>query len=110
MPAGASDAELAAAAGCNLFTQAPEIKNWLVATLAALAPVSAVVTMGAYAYLDGELHVRVSLAMDAIMAGVAAARKVWLVRRGVFRRAYQIKCYRRRARAWRTCARRRMSL
>ena len=73
-PKDATDEWLAANAGGNLFTQTPEIKNWVVATLASLAPAGAAATVGGYAYLDGELHVRVSLAMDAIMAGVAAAR------------------------------------
>eukprot|EP00051_Salpingoeca_urceolata_P027182 m.480339 g.480339 ORF g.480339 m.480339 type:complete len:781 (+) comp21794_c0_seq1:714-3056(+) len=57
-------------AGCNLFTQTPEICNWITA----LEPTKDF-TVGGYAYLDGEAHVRVSLAMDAIMAGVAANRK-----------------------------------
>ncbi len=65
---------MAAAAGANLFTQAPEIKTWIINTLALYAK-DKVVTIGGYAYLDGELHVRVSLAMDAIMAGVSASRK-----------------------------------
>ncbi|KNC73934.1 hypothetical protein SARC_13507 [Sphaeroforma arctica JP610] len=64
------NADLFAHAGCNLFTQTPEIKNWLVD----LYPDQAFI-IGAYAYLDGELHVRVSLAMDAIIQGVCAARK-----------------------------------
>ena len=32
--------------------------------------------MGGYAYLDGELHVRVAMAMDAIMAQCCARRAV----------------------------------
>eukprot|EP00048_Salpingoeca_helianthica_P005841 m.92232 g.92232 ORF g.92232 m.92232 type:complete len:782 (-) comp13770_c4_seq1:67-2412(-) len=53
---------LAKHAGANLFTQTPEIANWL----SALLPEKEFV-IGGYAYLDGELHVRVALAMDAIM-------------------------------------------
>lgn len=30
--------------------------------------------IGSYAYLDGEMHVRVAMAMDAICKGVCAAR------------------------------------
>ena len=63
------DAAIYAAAGSNMFTTAPEICNWLAASFKGKDLV-----IGGYAYLDGELHVRVSLAMDSIMAGVAAAR------------------------------------
>ncbi|KNC86978.1 hypothetical protein SARC_00871 [Sphaeroforma arctica JP610] len=64
-----SDTELFANAGCNLFSETPEIKNWLIN----VHPSKAFI-IGAYAYLDGELHVRVSLAMDAIIAGVCEKR------------------------------------
>lgn len=60
-----TDADLAAAAGCNLLTQTPEILDWL----KSVHPRELLV-VGAYAYLDGELHVRVSLAMDAIIKGL----------------------------------------
>jgi hypothetical protein len=56
------DASIAAAAGANLLTQTPEILDWL----RGVFPKEPLV-VGAYAYLDGELHVRVSLAMDAII-------------------------------------------
>jgi hypothetical protein len=56
------DAALAAAAGANLLTQTPEVLDWLKGVF----PKEPLV-VGAYAYLDGELHVRVSLAMDAII-------------------------------------------
>ncbi len=53
--AGGDDVkELAKVAGCNLFTQAPEIKNWV----SAVAPGKQLV-IGGYAYLDGALHVQV---------------------------------------------------
>lgn len=60
---------MAASAGCNLFTQTPEINNWL-QTVQKGKPL----IVGGYAYLDGALHVKVALAMDAIMAGICAAR------------------------------------
>jgi hypothetical protein len=56
------DAALAAAAGANLLTQTPEILDWLKGVF-----LKEPLVVGAYAYLDGELHVRVSLAMDAII-------------------------------------------
>jgi len=61
--------DLAKFAGCNLFTQTPEVKNWLVD----VAPGSDLV-IGGYAYLDSAAHVQVSLAMVAIMEGVMAVR------------------------------------
>jgi hypothetical protein len=57
-----TDDEIAEVSGANLLTQTPEILDWLRAT----CPGKPLV-VGAYAYLDGELHVRVSLAMDAII-------------------------------------------
>jgi len=60
---------MAAQAGCNLFTQTPEINNWL-QTVQPKKPL----IIGGYAYLDGALHVKVALAMDAIMAGICATR------------------------------------
>lgn len=46
--------------GANLLTQTPEIANWLQTFEQRL-------DLAALAYLDGEKHVRVALAMDAIM-------------------------------------------
>eukprot|EP00611_Tribonema_gayanum_P018916 TRINITY_DN3221_c0_g1_i3.p1 TRINITY_DN3221_c0_g1~~TRINITY_DN3221_c0_g1_i3.p1 ORF type:complete len:570 (-),score=234.90 TRINITY_DN3221_c0_g1_i3:293-1939(-) len=63
--AGMSDEQIAGVAGCNLLTETPEILDWLRSTHAGKPLV-----VGAYAYLDGELHVRVSLAMDAIIKGL----------------------------------------
>jgi hypothetical protein len=62
--------EIAANAGCNLLTQPAEISNWL----KSLYPDERLV-IGGYAYLDGELHVKVAVAMDAIMEAVCEARK-----------------------------------
>ncbi|NTU84270.1 MAG: hypothetical protein HGA45_33720 [Chloroflexales bacterium] len=57
----------ASLAGANLLTQAPEIAAWLMTLDTPL-------DIAALAYLDGEQHVRVSLAMDGIIAGVSAER------------------------------------
>lgn len=49
-------------AGCNLMTQTPEITRWL----RDLYPEKDLI-IGTYVYLDGEAHVRVALACDAIV-------------------------------------------
>ena len=54
-------------AGANLLTQTPELIAWLQALDVPL-------DIAAIAYLDGERHVRVSLAMDAIMTSISHAR------------------------------------
>ncbi|NHB58879.1 hypothetical protein [Acinetobacter shaoyimingii] len=46
--------------GANLLTQTPEIAQWLIQNKQQL-------DLAAIAYLDGEKHVRVSMAMDTIM-------------------------------------------
>lgn len=61
-------------AGCDLLTQTPEIRNWLLSVL----PMGAKVTVGCYTYLDSDAHVRVSLACDAIMVELAEKRKAAL--------------------------------
>ncbi|WP_374663136.1 hypothetical protein [Acinetobacter sp.] len=53
--------------GANLLTQIPEIAQWLVSNEHQL-------DLAAIAYLDGEKHVRVSMAMDAIMQYVSAQK------------------------------------
>lgn len=68
-----SDDELYAASGCNLFTDTPEIRNWLLP----LYP-GKTFTVGSYAYLNGALHVQVSLAMDAICKDLSEQRKASL--------------------------------
>lgn len=50
--------------GCNLLTQTPEIVTWLSSMPVAL-------DIAAIAYLDGEKHVRISMALDAIMSTVS---------------------------------------
>jgi hypothetical protein len=57
-------------AGSNLITQAPEIYNWLLPLYPGLPLV-----VGCYVYLDGEAHVKVALACDAIMKGLCENRK-----------------------------------
>ncbi len=61
-------ADTAAVAGADLIADAPEIAAWL-------ATATAPLTVGAYAYLDSAQHVRVSVAMDAIQAQLAAHRR-----------------------------------
>uniref|UniRef100_A0A6U2CT40 very-long-chain (3R)-3-hydroxyacyl-CoA dehydratase n=1 Tax=Hemiselmis andersenii TaxID=464988 RepID=A0A6U2CT40_HEMAN len=61
-----SGEELYQLAGCNLMTQAPEIAAWVSDTVPVVCK-GKPVTIGGYAYLDGELHVRVNLACDMIM-------------------------------------------
>ena len=53
--------------GANLLTQTPEIAHWLVNNEHDL-------DLAAIAYLDGEKHVRVSMAMDSIMQYVSAQK------------------------------------
>jgi len=67
IPPGAMVKQGIESAGANLLTQTPEIAAWL-KTLATPLDIAAL------AYLDGEKHVRVSLAMDAIMSTVSAAQ------------------------------------
>jgi hypothetical protein len=67
-----SGSALAAVAGADLLTQAPEIRTWL-------AGIPGPFTLGNYVYADGPLHVRVSLAIDAIgMDLVGAGHDVML--------------------------------
>merc|ERR1712176_477942 len=64
-----SDDEIYANAGCNLFTHTPMIRDWLMC----LYP-GKKFTVGSYAYLNGALHVQVSLAMDAIVRDLSEKR------------------------------------
>jgi len=64
----ASDESLAAVAGSDLLTTAPEIRTWLAALDRAFC-------IGGYAYMHGQNHVRVEVAMDAIMEDLAAQRR-----------------------------------
>lgn len=55
-------------AGADLIVDTPELADWL-------AIAEGPLTVGAYAYLDSALHVRVSAAMDCIQARLAAQRR-----------------------------------
>mmetsp|Transcript_23544 Transcript_23544/g.41659 ORF Transcript_23544/g.41659 Transcript_23544/m.41659 type:complete len:786 (+) Transcript_23544:140-2497(+) len=68
-----TDDQLVAAAGGNLMTQVADIKNWLL-RLPQLKDTKNKVTIGNYTYLNGGLHVKLSLCADAIMKSVIAAR------------------------------------
>ncbi len=55
-------------AGANLLTDAPEIAAWL-------CNMSPTLDIASLAYLDGEQHLRVAMAMDAISHTVATAKR-----------------------------------
>lgn len=55
-------------AGCDLLGQTPEIRSWL----STVHPGKEIV-VGAYAYLDGPLFFRLSMAMDAIIQDLTTA-------------------------------------
>ena len=65
--------KLYANAGCNLFTDTPRIRDWVL-NLYPGKPMA----VGSYAYLNGALHVQVSLAMDAICKDMSEKRKAGL--------------------------------
>jgi hypothetical protein len=69
-PRMASTADDIAACGADMLLHAPEIAAWLLAQAGASGDA---VDVGHIAYLDGERHVRVALAMDAIGAALSAA-------------------------------------
>ena len=64
-PTGLDD--LAAVAGANLIESAPELRVWL-------AQAEGPLTVGNYVYADSGLHVRASVAADAVMTGLQAER------------------------------------
>uniref|UniRef100_A0A7S1CE12 Uncharacterized protein n=1 Tax=Bicosoecida sp. CB-2014 TaxID=1486930 RepID=A0A7S1CE12_9STRA len=64
------DAAVASVAGCDLLGQTPEIKNWVLEVSEGHR-----IVIGNHTYLDGELHVRLSIAADAIIAACQQARK-----------------------------------
>jgi len=64
LDAGVSSADLKHKLGANLLTQLPEVVTWLNQFKSSL-------DLAAIAYLDGEKHVRVSMAMDTIMSLVS---------------------------------------
>jgi len=65
----ADEDALCAASGCNLFTETPLIRDWLLDIYPGKP-----MCVGSYAYLDGALHVQVSLAMDAITGDLSEKR------------------------------------
>ena len=70
---GARDLDaLAEAAGCDLMMEPKEIGDWLEAWIKTL-PTSARVCVGNYAYLDGELHVKLALCADSLIDKVLRA-------------------------------------
>lgn len=64
----ADDSRLAELAGADLLTATPQIRNWLVSMPEPLA-------LGCFAYLDGEAHVRLAVAMDALINDLLALRR-----------------------------------
>ena len=62
---GGAPADLAARAGADLLTAAPEIRTWL-------AESGTPFVLGNYAYADGAMFVRVAVAADAIAADLAS--------------------------------------
>jgi hypothetical protein len=69
----ADDDDLHASSGCNLFTDTPRIRDWVIK----LYP-DKKLSVGSYAYLNGALHVQVSLAMDAICKDLSEKRQAAL--------------------------------
>lgn len=64
--ASCSDDELTTQAGCDLLNEPKEIADWLCGLVAKL-PSTAKVCIGNYTYLDGELHVKLSLCADSLI-------------------------------------------
>lgn len=56
-------------AGCDLLAQTPEVRNWLLTVRKGERLI-----VGAYAYLDGPLFLRVSMAMDAVIESLIVER------------------------------------
>ena len=65
-----SEEELIKASGSNLLNSTPEIANWLAEVVKGKN-----VTIGNYTYLDGALHVQLSLACDALIKRVCEVNK-----------------------------------
>ena len=62
-----TDAEIAASAGADVITDAPELTEWLLGLEGPL-------TVGDYVYAPGGVQVRASTAVDAVMATLAERR------------------------------------
>lgn len=65
-----TDEELFKCSGANLFEQTPELCTWV----KSVCP-DKQVNVGNYTYLDGELHVRLSIACDCIIDTLCSTRK-----------------------------------
>ena len=65
-----SDEELYKCSGANILEQAPELCSWI----QTVRP-DKEFTVGNYTYLDGELHVRLSIAADSIIETLCRTRK-----------------------------------
>eukprot|EP00604_Paraphysomonas_vestita_P003651 CAMPEP_0174820272 /NCGR_PEP_ID=MMETSP1107-20130205/3977_1 /TAXON_ID=36770 /ORGANISM="Paraphysomonas vestita, Strain GFlagA" /LENGTH=483 /DNA_ID=CAMNT_0016035259 /DNA_START=285 /DNA_END=1736 /DNA_ORIENTATION=+ len=64
-----NDDELIRKIGCNLTEQPAQILNWLLSILPGEP-----LTVGNYTYLDGDMHVKLSLAADGILKGLTEKR------------------------------------
>jgi hypothetical protein len=63
-----TDTVVAAAAGADVVTEAPEVAQWLL-------ELDGPAVVGDYVYAPGEMHVRVSAAVDAIVQTLLARRR-----------------------------------
>lgn len=70
-PSAATDAELAAVAGVDLINSTPEVLGWL-------RGIPGPLVLGNYLYADSGLHVRVSMAADALAAGLSDREELTL--------------------------------
>eukprot|EP00466_Bigelowiella_natans_P011784 jgi/Bigna1/141375/aug1.62_g16083 len=68
-----NDDDIVKAAGANLMTQPADLKNWLL-NLPEIKNKKNHVVIGNYTYLDGALHVKLSVCADAIMKAVYESR------------------------------------
>lgn len=64
-----TDGLIANVAGSNLLEMTPEVKNWVLEVSDGHR-----ITIGNHTYLDGEMHVRLSVACDAIISACQEAR------------------------------------
>lgn len=69
-PSPAAGAAAADACGADLLTHAPEIRTWISEVFTKKSSPSSRLVVGAYAYLDGEAHVRATVAADCVIQGL----------------------------------------
>jgi hypothetical protein len=67
LPDGATDDEIAAAAGADVVASTPDVLGWL-------AGIDGPLVLGDYLYADGGQHVRASVAVDALSVALAQQR------------------------------------